>query len=283
VAAAGDAQDGRPQPPPGDEAWLQTLREDLARIGKGQPPPRPKPPPPVTVAGAPAGETPDEPSGPAQTPTPTEPPAPAVTPPAPQPAQPPPQQQPAAVEPPPVAPPRPSPGGQPVISGQDLQSILRQSREHAVLVDQRTSTLVSAFVQEGLAALDRGDLAAAHGHFANAYELDPADPAARDLYHRTRMVMGGEGAGLAAVVSDAADTMRAGVDQTRTLVAHHRTQGDRAMAAGDPEAALRHYEDALTLLRVSPAAPAGSRPSWPSGSPSPAAPRRTPRRSATAG
>jgi general secretion pathway protein D len=258
VTADGDAQDGRAQPPPGDEAWLQTLREDLARIGKGQPPPRPKPPP-VTVAGTPgAVGTPDEPSAPTQPQTPVEPPAPAVTPPAPQQEQQPPQQQPATVEPPPVAPPRPAPGAQPVISGQDLESILRQSREHAVLVDQRTSTLVSAFVQEGLAALDRGDLAAAHGHFANAYELDPADPAARDLYHRTRMVMGGEGAGLATVVSDAADTMRAGADQTRTLVAHHRAQGDRALAAGDAEAALQHYEDAMTLLRSSPAAPTGS-------------------------
>jgi general secretion pathway protein D len=145
-----------------------------------------------------------------------------------------------------------------VISGQDLASILAESRQHAALSDQRTATLVSAFVQEGLAELDRGDMAAALEHFANAYELDPGDPSARDLYQRTRMLMGGEGADLAAVAGDAAETMAARADQTRALVAHHRARGDAAMAAGDAATALREYEDALVLLRASPAALGGS-------------------------
>jgi tetratricopeptide (TPR) repeat protein len=249
-------QDARQVPAPGDEAWLQTLKEDLARIGQGQEPRAVPPPPPVTVAGTP-GVT-ETPAAAKPTPTPAEKP-PALTPPAevqpPQPKPPAPAQD-AAI--PPVAPPRAAPGGQPVITGQDLAAILAQSRQYATLSDQRTSTLVSAFVEEGLAALDRGDMQAAHQHFANAYELDPDDPSARDLYQRTRMLQGESVAGMAAVVGDAGETMRARADQTRTMVAHHRAQGDQAMAVGDPDLALRHYEDALTLLRTSPGAQGGS-------------------------
>ncbi len=260
-------------PAPGSEAWLEAYRRRLAQIRAGEtvaPPMQAAPgvtaesaagQPAVAPAPEPAAAEPEAPAAvePAAEPAASEPPA--VTGPEPEPpsAEPEPVVAPAAVAPPavepqeaPPAPVRPAPP-----PAAELKHILQQSREHAALVDQKIAVLVGAFVQKGLEAWDGGDLKAAHEAFASAYELDPTDPAARDLYERSGALLGTPGTSLAAIASTARDKAGARAEQNRLLVMHHVQQGDAAMAGDDAPAAVGHFEDALTLLRADPNAAQG--------------------------
>ncbi len=144
------------------------------------------------------------------------------------------------------------------MTAEEIEQVLQQSREHAQLVDDRVAALVRAFVESGLAALDAGDLARAHEQFAQAYELDPEDPAARELYQSTAAQLGLPGGELGAVALAARDRAAARRDQSRMLVVQKVEAGNRAMAEGDPETAVRRYEDALLLLKTSPDLAPGS-------------------------
>jgi Flp pilus assembly secretin CpaC/tetratricopeptide (TPR) repeat protein len=135
---------------------------------------------------------------------------------------------------------------------QDVAALLQQSREHQQLVDQRVAALVQAFLERGLADMQAGNLRAAYENFANAYELDPDDPAARELYQSTAAQLGLPGGELGAVVAAARDRAAARVDQARLTVHQDIEAGDRALAANDPDAAVRHYENAMLLLKTSP-------------------------------
>jgi len=144
------------------------------------------------------------------------------------------------------------------LSEQDIQDVLQQSREHAQLVDDRMAALVRAFVESGLAAMQAGNLEQAHEDFAQAYELDPDDPAARELYQSTAAQLGLPGGELGAVAAAARDRAAARRDQARLLVRQNVEAGNRAMADGDPASAVRSYEDALLLLKSSPDVAAGT-------------------------
>lgn len=221
----------QPAPPPGSDAWLEEYKRKLAAIRAGQ-----------EVA---AQNTTQQPV--------------AVLPPVAQPepiVQQPVVQQPVVQQP--VAPPQPVQAPAPMPLREDeLASILAQSRQHAALVDDRVSSLVAAFVQEGLAAMANDDLAAAHDHFAHAYELDPDDPAARDLYQRTAALLGKPGGSLGSVAESAREKAAAREDQTRLMAQQYLAEGDAAMARTDYEGAVQHFEDALALVKYAPDAATG--------------------------
>jgi general secretion pathway protein D len=147
--------------------------------------------------------------------------------------------------------PQPAPRVQPMRQD-EIALVLEQSREHARLADERVATLVAAFVQSGLKALEEGDVARAHQEFAHAYELDPDDPAARELSMSTAAQLGLPGGELAAVAASARDRAAARGDQAALLARQNVDAGQRAMAAGEPDAAVRAFEDALLLLRANP-------------------------------
>jgi type II secretory pathway component GspD/PulD (secretin) len=141
---------------------------------------------------------------------------------------------------------------------QDVQAVMQQSREHLKLVEQRTATLVKSFLDSGLAAMKDGNLQQAHEDFASAYELDPDDPAARQLYQSTSAQLGLPGGELGAVVQSAHDRAAASADQARLLIRQNIDDGTRALDAGDADAAVRNFEDAMLLLKSYPdAAEAG--------------------------
>ncbi len=235
------------KPAPGDEAWLGVLQQDVARIRAGE----------QVAAGRAPMVTPTSVT-PVEVPAAVQP-APPVAPPVAPVAVPSTVSEPApSAAPVPAPQPAPSPAAAlPSLSSGDLAQLMAQSRAHAALADERVGVLVQAYLAEGLAALEAGDLQAAYGHFANAWELDPADPAAASLFQQVATVLGKPGAGLMAVAADARQRAEARGDQARLLVQHDVAQGDAAMAADDPERAQTFYQDALTLLRADPAA-AGS-------------------------
>ena len=210
-------------PVPGSPEWMEEYRRTLAQIRAGETATAPPAAPAAAEEAAPS-----EAAAAAQE---QEAPAPA-------------QEQ----APPPAPMPEPA----------DLQDILEQSRQHAALQDQKVAVLVAAYVQKGLEDWRNGDLKAAHESFASAYELDPADPSARDLFARTGALLGEPGASLAAVAGAARDKAQALSEQTRLQAMHEVRLGDEAMAADDPATALTHFENALALVRSDPtAAPGG--------------------------
>ena len=227
----------QPAPPPGNTARLEKLKADLARAHAGE-----EPVPAPAVAPPPVQPAPVEPA-------PAEPvPAPQVEP---------------KVEPAPAVQPRPAPVPAPsvprsaeldrLISPSELSALLAASREHAAGGSPGTGSLVAAFVQQGLQAASRGDMIAAHQRFADALALDPLDPAARELATRTSTLAAAAAAGAAAAAAAAPQEGAAGVSsQTMLLVDEHTRLGDEAMSSDDPETALKHYQDALTLLRAHP-------------------------------
>jgi Flp pilus assembly secretin CpaC len=231
----------QPAPPPGNTARLEKLKADLARAHAGE---EPVPAQPVVP---PQGAQPAQPAQPEQPAQPAQPEQPA------QPAQPAPT---PAVQPPPPAPvqavPR-SPELDKLISPSELSALLQASREHAAAGSPGTGSLVAAFVQQGLQAAARGDMIAAHQRFADALALDPADPAARELATRSTTLAAAAAASAAAAAAAAPQEGAAGVSsQTLMLVDEHTRLGDEAMSNDDPETALKHYQDALTLLRTHP-------------------------------
>jgi general secretion pathway protein D len=156
---------------------------------------------------------------------------------------------------------QPGAAGQPAVAGaqdagapspEDVATIMEQSREHQKLVEQRTATLVKGFLDSGLVAMKAGDLKQAHEDFASAYELDPDDPAARELYQSTASQLGLPGGELGTVVQSAQERASASAGQARLLVRQNVDAGMRAMDAGEPEVAVRNFEDALLLLRSNP-------------------------------
>lgn len=226
------AQAAQPAPPPGSDAWLEEYKRKLAAIRSGQ----------AVAAQAVIEQPPVVQPQPVTIQVPAEPiPAPVV--PIPMPVQ---------VQPQPIPTPAPMP-----LRDIDLAAILAQSRAHAALVDDRVAALVSAFVQEGLAAMAADDLAAAHEHFAHAYELDPDDPAARDLFQRTAALLGKPGGSLGAVAESAREISAARQDQTRLMAQQYLAEGDAAMARNDFDSAVQHFEDALALVKFAPNAATG--------------------------
>ncbi len=211
------------EPPPAQattadqDAWLEQARQDIARIKAGE-----------AVAAA------------------TQPTA------AGQPAQQPPAFEPAPAPAPMAVAPAAAPGRLSSLGDDEISLVLQQSREHARLVDDRVATLVAAFVQSGLRALDEGDVRRAHGEFAHAYELDPDDPAARELYLSTAGQLGLPGGELASVAASARDRVAARGDQARLLARQNVDVGQLALADGNPDAAVRSFEDALLLLKANP-------------------------------
>ncbi|MHC4845460.1 MAG: tetratricopeptide repeat protein, partial [Planctomycetota bacterium] len=225
-------QTPQPAPPPGSDAWLEEYKRKLAAIRAGQ-----------EVAAQNVTQAQPQP----------------VLPPVAQPepvVQQPVVQQPVVQQP--VAQPQPVPVQAPMPMREDeLASILAQSRQHATLVDDRVAALVGAFVQEGLDAMANDDLAAAHDHFAHAYELDPDDPAARDLFQRTAALLGKPGGSLGTVAGSAREKASARQDQTRLVAQQYLSEGDDAMARNDFDSAVRHFEDALALVKFAPDAASG--------------------------
>ncbi|MCB9897202.1 MAG: hypothetical protein H6825_04280 [Planctomycetes bacterium] len=138
------------------------------------------------------------------------------------------------------------------ISPDELKELVRAAQEHAALVDERTSVLVEGFVDQGLAALERGDVSEAHTLFAHAYQLDPDNPVARDLFDRTGAVTGDERATIGALADSARGMSEVRRQQRGILVDNKLEQGQRAMQAGDFDQAIVHFEDALALVRFNP-------------------------------
>ncbi len=136
--------------------------------------------------------------------------------------------------------------------GGDVEQLVQDARAHTQLVEQRLTLLVESFIDEGLALLEAGDVAGAHEQFVHAYELDPEHPVARELWAQTGTLMGDDQAELSAVAQNARDLENVRRGQKRLLVSNHIEQGRKALAESRPEDALRHFEDALSLVRFNP-------------------------------
>ncbi len=236
-----------PQAPPSD--LLAEYMRARDRIVANQPVTIPQPAP-VTVQ--PYTPAPVQPTPPVSQPQPYQP----------EPFQPEPFQ-PEPFQPETLTPPAPAPFSQPtssfgVMDESRLAELRDASRQHASLVDDRTSALVQRFVDEGLRAMDDGDTDEAHRLFGSALELDPDDPAARDLFDRTGMMLGDRDRALGVVARSARDRAGARDEQQRILVSHKLQQGQNALASGDAQRALTHFEDALTMVRSSPDISPGS-------------------------
>ncbi len=238
---------------PGDPQWLEEYKARAAAIRDGKtPPPATQP---VAQPVAPGAAQP-VPAAPVALPATTSKPV-AVPVTAPTEMLPPPPPAPAPVQDKPAPATAPATAPTPISTG-DLSLVLEQSRQHAALVDDRVAALVAAFVQAGVTAMNAGDLQAAHDNFANAYELDPTDPAARDLFERTGALLGDKNSELAVVALGARDKAGARLQQAELEVRSLIEQGRVAMAAGDPETGKRKFEDALALLKASPSAQDGT-------------------------
>ena len=146
----------------------------------------------------------------------------------------------------------PMAAGSPVSTAAQPDDEADRARLAASLSDDRLATLIDGFIDEGLTALDRGDVQRAHELFADAWRLDPSNEVARDLYHRTGALTGDETASLGALASDARTLTRVRQQQRGVDIDHHLSMGRNALAADDPQQALQHFEDALTLIRFNP-------------------------------
>lgn len=257
----------QPAPPPGGSARLDKLKSDLVKAHAGEEPVGAAKPAGAAAAPGAAAQpaAPVAKPTPAPAPTPSPAPAPAPTPaptPAPSPA-PTPAPTPA---PAPAAQPKPAPAVTPpakpavapqsaaldkLISPAELNSLLAASRAHASTSNPSAAALIAGFVQQGLDAAARNDMLAAHQHFAEALEIDPADPAARELAARTSLL-----ATPAAISkpdpATPAEPSPVRNEQIKLLVDEHTRMGDQAMSNDDPEAAYKHYQDALVMLRAHP-------------------------------
>ncbi len=149
-------------------------------------------------------------------------------------------------------PPAPSAFSSGSLGQDDIDTLIAASRQHAAMLDQRTSALVERFLDEGLSAMDVGDLAQAREYFGSAVELDPSNPGARELYDQAGMLLGESAPTLGTIARSARDRASARADQQRVMVQHSISRGRAAMAADDPDTAQRHFEDAMALLRSTP-------------------------------
>lgn len=138
------------------------------------------------------------------------------------------------------------------ISPAELSELTAAAREHAALVDERTRVLVEGFIDQGVVALQAGDIDGAHKHFANAYELDPGNPLAREYYNRTGPMVGDSSATVAAMADSMRGLAEVRAQQQQVLVDGRLEAGQKAMAAGEHDQAIRNFEDALALLRFQP-------------------------------
>jgi Flp pilus assembly secretin CpaC/tetratricopeptide (TPR) repeat protein len=135
---------------------------------------------------------------------------------------------------------------------EDIKQLVQDARVHTQLVEQRLALLVDSFIDEGLLLLEQGDVSAAHEQFAHAYELDPGNPVARNLWAQTGTLMGDDRAELTAVAQNARDLEDVRRGQKRLLVRNHLEQGRKALTANDPETAQQQFEDALAIVRFNP-------------------------------
>lgn len=137
-------------------------------------------------------------------------------------------------------------------TGDDLDAIAAASRERASLIDGRVAALVAKFVDDGMVALESGDIDAARESFGHALELDPGDSAIRALYQQTGALLGDQAAELGVASREARQRFTLKQQQALALVQHNVSRGRAALAAKNPDAAITHFEDALTLLRRNP-------------------------------
>lgn len=127
-----------------------------------------------------------------------------------------------------------------------------RARLAAALSDDRLATLVEGFIDEGLDALDNGDIEGAHQLFANAVQLDPTNEVARDLYHRTSALAGDENATVGTLAADARTLTKVRRQQRGLDIDRHLSLGRSSLSSQDPGTAIGHFEDALTLIRFNP-------------------------------
>ncbi|MFT7463437.1 MAG: type II secretory pathway component GspD/PulD (secretin)/tetratricopeptide (TPR) repeat protein [Pseudohongiellaceae bacterium] len=129
-----------------------------------------------------------------------------------------------------------------------------EARRRADRVRDQLAVLVAGFTDQGFAALERSDIDEAHKQFGHAYELDPSNEVARDYYNRTGALLGEDTGSLGTLAADARTLARARTQQRSLDIQSKRAAGRSSMDAGDPEAALRAFEEALSLFRWDPTA-----------------------------
>jgi len=134
----------------------------------------------------------------------------------------------------------------------DLEALMERARAHAALRDDRTNTLVEAFLSEGLMHLENGDAEAARDEFGHALQLDPRDPVANELYDRVGLLLGDEDATLAGVRREARLLAQVREEAARGQVQLLLDRGRTALADGDPTKALGLFQDAHRVLSSHP-------------------------------
>jgi len=131
---------------------------------------------------------------------------------------------------------------------------LNEARRRADRVRDQLEVLVAGFIDQGIAAMERSDIDAAHQQFGRAYELDPTNEVARDFYNRTGALLGEDTGSLGTLAADARTLAKARTQQRSLDIQAKLATGRNAMGAGDPEAALRAFDEALSLYRWDPTA-----------------------------
>jgi len=134
---------------------------------------------------------------------------------------------------------------------------VQKARETIQARQEKRKVLAKDFVQQADDAFQRGEFQAAAGLYADAYQLDPENRAARDGVRRTEAVLGGKPAELGSA-EGVASQQQIRWARERMRVEGLMAEGDRAMGAGDFDTAIQNYRIAETTLRYNPNLAGGS-------------------------
>ncbi|MFQ5750014.1 MAG: hypothetical protein ACE5H3_11235, partial [Planctomycetota bacterium] len=126
-----------------------------------------------------------------------------------------------------------------------------KARETIQARQEKRKVLAKDFVQQADDAFQRGEFQEAAGLYADAYQLDPENRAARDGLRRTEAALGGKPAELGSA-EGIASQQQVRWARERMRVEGLMAAGDRAMGAGDFDNAIQNYRIAQTSLRYNP-------------------------------
>ncbi len=137
-------------------------------------------------------------------------------------------------------------------SAQDSADLLQSEARRQQLLRDKQETLSAEYVQRGQAALERADMPAALKQFSAAMDLMPSNQEARAGVRRVQALMGNGYAQAEDYFEDQVDRERVRRAQARLEVSVAVAESERAMAAGDPAAAIAALRRAELILRSNP-------------------------------
>lgn len=146
----------------------------------------------------------------------------------------------------------PEPAPAALAPAQDQGGALSKEADRQAVLRQRQEFLASQYIASGNEELDRADLQAALESFSNALEVMPTSAEAKAGLRRVEALMGDEFATAAANFEDAVARETVRRAQARLAAGQATAQGDAALRAGDYDAAVTAYREALVILEFHP-------------------------------